>query len=272
MIMAKGKTYYWIKLNVGFMTSEKVDFLMSQKDGANYVVLYQMLCLKTINNNGELASKLGEMIIPYDENKIQRDCKFFTIDTVRVALELYKNLGMIYANENNMLQITNFNEMVGQETDYARQKRIQRKNIQVDKVVDIVHIENRDKSLEFRDKIIDIKERDNKDISNIKTLVDYDSEFEILWQQYPNKKGKVSSLKSYIKYRKLGTTFEEVQNGLDSYNYWLKQNNKVMPYIKNGSTWFSGQLWTDDNTVIVQQQKSNNVFADLYEKEYGGKI
>ena len=34
--------YYWIKLTDRFMTSDTVDFLMGQKDGANYVVLYQM--------------------------------------------------------------------------------------------------------------------------------------------------------------------------------------------------------------------------------------
>lgn len=34
------------------MNSEVVDFLMSQPNGASYVVLYQMLCLKTINTGG----------------------------------------------------------------------------------------------------------------------------------------------------------------------------------------------------------------------------
>mgnify|MGYP000051898394 CR=1 FL=1 len=47
--MATGKRFYWIKLKDSFMNSEVVDFLMSQPNGANYVVLYQMLCLKTIN-------------------------------------------------------------------------------------------------------------------------------------------------------------------------------------------------------------------------------
>ena len=73
--MATGKRYYWIKLKESFMTSDVVDFLMSQKDGANYVVLYQMLCLKTINTDGRLSRQIGEIIIPYDVEKIQRDCK-----------------------------------------------------------------------------------------------------------------------------------------------------------------------------------------------------
>ena len=78
--------YYWIKLTDHFLTSDTVDFLLSQKNGANYVVLYQMLCLKSVNSNGLLARQIGEIIVPYDVEKIQRDCKHFDIDTVRVDL------------------------------------------------------------------------------------------------------------------------------------------------------------------------------------------
>ena len=41
--MATGKRYYWIKLKDSFMNSEVVDFLMSQPNGASYVVLYHMV-------------------------------------------------------------------------------------------------------------------------------------------------------------------------------------------------------------------------------------
>ena len=73
--MADEKKYYWIKLKSSFMTSDAVDFLMGQKNGAEYVVLYQMLCLKTINTDGRLERQIGEVIIPYDASKIQRDRK-----------------------------------------------------------------------------------------------------------------------------------------------------------------------------------------------------
>lgn len=41
--MATGKRYYWMKLKESFMTSDTIDYFMGQPDGANYVVLYQML-------------------------------------------------------------------------------------------------------------------------------------------------------------------------------------------------------------------------------------
>ena len=176
--MATGKRYYWIKLTDKFMTSDTVDFLMSQENGANYVVLYQMLCLKTMNTGGRLCRHLGEMIIPYDAQKIQRDCKYFSLDTVRVALELYRKLGLVYESEDGVLTLTNHHELVGSESDYAAQKRRQRINGEqkalpkgghgVDSGVEIVHtdkeIRDRDRDKEI-DKDIDI----DKDINN-KTL------------------------------------------------------------------------------------------------------
>lgn len=89
--MATGKRFYWMKLKESFMTSDTIDYFMSQPDGANYVVLYQMLCLKTINTDGRLSRQIGEVVIKYDIPKIQRDLKWFSADTIRVAPNLYKS-------------------------------------------------------------------------------------------------------------------------------------------------------------------------------------
>lgn len=117
--MATGKRYYWIKLKDSFMSSDEIDYLMSQPDGANYVVLYQMLCLKTINTNGCLVSKIGEMLIPYDAEKIQRECKWFPLSTVRLALTVYKQIGLIFENPDGTLSISDYQNMIGSETDWA---------------------------------------------------------------------------------------------------------------------------------------------------------
>ena len=124
--MSAKRTFYWIKLRDSFFSSDKVDFLMSQKDGANYIVLYQMLCLKTVNNDGVLGRQIGEVLIPYDADKITRDMKWFSKDTVVVALELYKKLGLIYVEKDNFYKLADFEDMVGCETTWAIQKREQR--------------------------------------------------------------------------------------------------------------------------------------------------
>lgn len=174
--MATGKRYYWIKLKDSFMNSEVVDFLMSQPNGANYVVLYQMLCLKTINTGGRLTCQIGDIIMPFDMGKIQRDCKWFSLDTIRIALGLYKQLGLIYEEQDGTLVLVNHTEMVGSETDYSAQKRIQRENRRrqlpeksadtyEDNGVDIVHTD-------IRDKRKDIRDIENRDKDNGTTAVD----------------------------------------------------------------------------------------------------
>ena len=126
--MATGKRYYGIKLKDSFMSSDEIDYLMSQPDGANYVVLYQMLCLKTINTNGCLVSKIGEMLIPYDAEKIQRECKWFPLSTVRLALTVYKQIGLIFENPDGTLSISDYQNMIGSETDWAAKNRRIRSN------------------------------------------------------------------------------------------------------------------------------------------------
>ena len=174
--MATGKRYYWIKLKESFMTSDVVDFLMSQKDGANYVVLYQMLCLKTINTDGRLSRRIGEIIIPYDVDKIQRDCKWFSADTIRVALELYTRFGLVYRDEDGTLVMTDHENLVGSETNWAIQKRNQAKNAAalppveggelVESEVENFHPDIRDKSIDDRDKEIRDKSTDRKSKKN----------------------------------------------------------------------------------------------------------
>ena len=105
------------------MTSDTIDYFMSQPDGANYVVLYQMLCLKTINTGGRMSRQIGELIIPYDIEKIQRDCKWFSVDTIRVALKLYQTVGLIYEDIDGTLVLTDHKNLVGSETDAAARMR-----------------------------------------------------------------------------------------------------------------------------------------------------
>lgn len=150
--MAEQKRFYWIKLKENFFDLETIDWLISQKNGCEYIVLYQKLCLMSANKGGRLAMHIGEMIVPYDVNKIARDTKF-DIDTVIVAMELFQKLGLVYEETDGVLKIPYVNEIVGSETPAAIKKRKQRekkKLQQGDKVGDNVLQENREKILDNR--------------------------------------------------------------------------------------------------------------------------
>lgn len=122
----ENKKYYWIKLRKDFFERDDIDFILSQEKGCEYIVLYQMLCMKASNNEGFLGTKINEVIIPYDVKKITRDCKYFDYDTVMVALELYKQLGLVYEESNNVLRISDYDNLVGSETVWAEKKRLYR--------------------------------------------------------------------------------------------------------------------------------------------------
>lgn len=167
--MATGKRFYWMKLKESFMTSDTIDYFMSQPDGANYVVLYQMLCLKTINTGGRFCRQIGEVVIPYDVEKIVRDCKWFSADTVRVALDLYMAFGLIYRDEDGVMVMANHADLVGSETDWAAKKQRQRlgsgENVPAlvpSPVPKSVPTDIRDKRLDIRDKRIENRDNDKE--------------------------------------------------------------------------------------------------------------
>lgn len=262
----KSQRYYWIKVKESFMTSDKVDFLMSQPEGANYIVLYQMLCLKAANTNGELARNIGEILIPFDEAKIQRDCKYFNIDTVRIALSLFKKLGMIYEQENGIIKIADFDNMIGSETQGAIEKRIQRAiakeegdrqcpKIVQENVQENVYLDNRYKILDIRDKDINNNENTINDIFlcwNSQEIIKHSKLTKAI------KSAIIGALKVYS-CETIKTCIVRYKEMLDSnYKYceykwtlenFLKQKNAISEFTDEGSKWNSYLSWkeTKDN-------------------------
>lgn len=159
------KRYYWIKLKENFFDLETIDWLVSQKNGCEYIVLYQKLCLLTANKGGKLVSSVGEMIIPYDTQKIARDTKF-SVDTVIVAMELFKKIGLVYEETDGILQIPAVVEMVGSETAGAERVRKHRALHCNNNVTNNVTIDNRYKILDNRDNRKDINYKQIKDLYN----------------------------------------------------------------------------------------------------------
>lgn len=164
------KKYYWIKLRTDFFNQETMDFLLSQKNGCEYVVLYQMLCLQTANTDGRLINQIGEMIVPFNVEKIVRDTKYFDYDTVVVALELYKQIGLIYVEEDGNLRITDIERMVG--TESASRAAIKKREQRLKKKIQEGTQKGTNCLIEYRDKRLDIRDIDNKIIDS-SSIYDY---------------------------------------------------------------------------------------------------
>lgn len=82
-----------------------------------------------------------------------------------------------------------------------------------------------------------------------------ETEFETIWEHYPNKKGKDNAKTKYIRARKNGTTYEEVVQGLKNYLNYIKHNNIDIQYVKHGSTWFNQKCWKDEYPIIEKNGK-----------------
>lgn len=167
------KRFYWIKLKTNFFEQDAIDFLLSQPNGSDYIALYLKLCTMTANTNGQLATQIGEILIPYDAQKIARDTKYFSVDTVIVALELFKKLGLIYESNDNVLQIAEYENMVGsskmdehaKKLNAERQRRFKanQKQKMLESSVTVTHEVTLKDNAEIRDKSIEIRDKD-KDI------------------------------------------------------------------------------------------------------------
>lgn len=169
--MPENKKFWYIQLNVNFFEDERIDWLCEQKNGYAYVVLYLKLCLKTANNNGILTRQIGDMIIPYNVDKIA-EITHINVDIVRVALELYKKIGLVYeADENhNFMRLPDVPSMVGYTTQaaiekarYREKKKLLESGKLPDNCPDNVLQELRVNSLELRDKSLEIEKEKEKE-------------------------------------------------------------------------------------------------------------
>lgn len=125
----KAKKYYWLKLKEDFFDDDTISFIEEQENGVYYVNFYLKLCLKSLKADGRLIRLIGENLIPYDAKSLARLTNT-PVDTVRVAMELFKQIGLVKVFETGEIYLSQMNEMIGSETDKAaimRRKRAEQK-------------------------------------------------------------------------------------------------------------------------------------------------
>ena len=244
--MPESKKYWYIQLNVNFFDDERIDWLCEQKNGYAYVVLYLKLCLKTANNNGILTRQIGDMIIPYNVDKIA-GVTHMDVDVVRVALELYKKIGLVYeADENcNFMRLPEVPGMVGCVTQAALDKRKQRERKQLelgqsqDNVQYNVQQELRVKSKELIDNSLDKEKGEKRSAS---APLDFDR----FWKAYPLKKAKQAALKAWKKINPDKQFAETIISAVEKqkrWEDWIRDNGQ---YIPNPATWLNQGRWEDE--------------------------
>lgn len=273
--MAESKRFYWIKLKADFFDLAAIDYLQGQKNGCEYIVLYQKLCLITANNGGRLMTEIGEMMIPFDANKIARDTKF-SIDTVVVALELFKMLGLVFEQQDGVLKIPYVDEIVGSETEWAekmRQRRKQRKDTLSGTLYPTLYDTMSDKSIEIRDKSKEIKskekEKDNTLGKNAEEIASLFNEkcpsLQKVIKINDKRKKKIDKLIKAYSREEIQTVFDKAEHS-DFLSGKVKDFKACFDWLIEQSNFIKVLEGNYDNRQATQQSESNEDKEDKYRK------
>lgn len=120
--MSDNKRYHWLKLKQDFFEDDTIFWLEEQENGKSYVIFYLKLCLKSLQDNGQLIRYVGERLIPYDIKALAKLTNTAT-DTVAIAMKIFLEIGLVETLETGEIYMTQINEMIGSETDSARRVR-----------------------------------------------------------------------------------------------------------------------------------------------------
>lgn len=101
------------------------------------------------------------------------------------------------------------------------------------------------------------------------SISEYEKEFDALWELYPRKQGKKKALEHYIKARKDGTTYEEVEQGIFAYARLCRVEQREDRYIKHASTFFSQRAWLDDFTTASPKNMKPKSFTEMAMADWG---
>ena len=120
--MGDEKRYYWLKLAEDFYEDDTIQWIEEQENGVAYVNFYLKLLLKSLKDDGYLIRFVGTRLIPYDVKSLARLTNTDP-DTVRVAMELFKQVGLVELLDSGEIYMSQIDEMIGSETQAAKRMR-----------------------------------------------------------------------------------------------------------------------------------------------------
>ena len=262
----------WIKLSVNMFDDEKIKLIRTLPDGDKIVMIWvQMMCLAgKINDGGSVY--MGQNLAYSDEML----ATIFNqpVSVVRAALSTLNQFEMIDVSNDGVIDILNWEKhqnIDGMER-IQRQNRERKRRFDLRKKVKELGYNPDDRAVpddveELEEYVIKLsnvtvtsgnateekkrrreeeKKRLNNNTVNKLTESELKSDFEKLWNLYPNKKGKAKAFTAYKKAIKDGVTNEAIQTGIVAYTKEISLKRTEPSYIAHGSTWFGNKRWEDD--------------------------
>ena len=115
------KKFFWLKLQTTFFETDDIKLLLSQKNGADYVIFWQKLLLKSISTAEPGVLRYKEKI-PYTP-EILSVVTDTNIDIVKTAMDKFAKLGLIQIKEDGEIWIEEATKLIGSESDSAERVR-----------------------------------------------------------------------------------------------------------------------------------------------------
>ena len=117
--------FYWLQLKEDFFEDDAINWLEEQEpNGRDYAYFYLKLCLKSLKSNGVLVREVGNILIPYDNKKLAELTKM-DFDTVCVAMELLKKIGLVDILDDGEIYLTQLENLIGSTSRGAFKKQLQ---------------------------------------------------------------------------------------------------------------------------------------------------
>ncbi len=261
--MSGNKRYYWLKLNENFFDREEIKVIENMKNGKDYIIFYLKLLLKSIKTEGELRFR---DVIPYTPEMLAAITNT-DIDTVRVAIDLFTKLDLMEIWDDGTLFMSETQNMIGSETGWAKQKRIQRqKNKELlERKDNVQQIEDnvQDASTECPTDIeieLDIDKELEKEIEDKEPPVPYE-EIKELYNSICKSLSKVRSVSSTRK-RHLKARWKQLDFNIDTFQEaFEKVEASDFCTGQNDRGWKADFDWlikNDNNIIKVLEGKYDN--------------
>ena len=127
--MSDNKKYYYLRLKDNFFDSDELKILESMKDGYLYSNILLKLYLRSLKNDGKLVVNDR---IPYNAEMLA-SVTGHQIGTVKLALSIFKDLGLIDVLENGAIYMLDIQNFIGKGSSEADRKREYRQRIETDR-------------------------------------------------------------------------------------------------------------------------------------------
>lgn len=258
MSVRDSKRYFWLKLKDDFFDDDAIEWLEEQPNGKEYVLFYLKLCLKSLKHDCCLIRTVGNMLIPYDAKKLGELTRTKE-DTVIVALELLKRIGLVDIQENGALFMAKVSEMIGSETNAAARMRKTREKAKelggVNNVRPMLQICSPEKEIEK-----EIEKDKEKDDGCCRSL--YNTDIAKIHQIYEQ---NIALGAGALEYKKLDSliddyTAEYVEHAIMAAVYQNKRSlSYVIGILKN---------WKKDGIPKPWEQKKKQEPAPCFESDF----